>query len=178
MKTTVTEALAELKTLEKRINKKLANVQPYVFRQEALRDPLEQQGGSRGYIEKEIQSMEDLQEHRLALRRAIQVSNENTDVAVLGETRTIADWLMWRREALPQKISVYTQILRKIEEGRREAEQRGCNISTQDSKKFGMDFVVNVDEIDIREMLDKLENIDGTLDGKLSLKNAVTVIEL
>ena len=175
---TVSEALAVLKTLEMRINKKLGNILPYVYRQEALRDPLDDVGGSKSYINKEIQSMEDLQEYRLDLRRAIQDSNEKTDVTVLGETRTIADWLMWRREILPHKQNVYTQILAKIEQARNEANRQGYAISQQDNKRFSPDFIVNVDEAEMREKLDRLQNIDGKLDGQLSLKNATTVIDV
>ena len=58
------------------------------------------------------------------------------------------------------------------------AASKGYGISQNDGQKFSMDFIVNIDEIGVREKLEQFENIDGTLDGMLSLKNAVTVIEL
>ena len=45
-KLTITEALAEIKTVEKRIQKKREAILPFVFRQEMLRDPHEKDGGS------------------------------------------------------------------------------------------------------------------------------------
>ena len=175
---TITEALAELKTLEKRIAKKLDNIIPYVFRQEAIRDPLEKQGGSKQYIERELQGLYDLQEHRLSLRRAIQKSNEQTEITALKETRTIADWLMWRREILPQKKLILEKVLQAITQARTQANQQNLSVTTKDSGQYSSDLIINIDEIEVREDLESLEEIDGTLDGLLSLKNATTLIEL
>lgn len=41
----ITEALAELKTLNKRVEKKKEYVKAYLYRQEGLKDPLEKDGG-------------------------------------------------------------------------------------------------------------------------------------
>ena len=43
---TITEALAEIKTLEKRIQKKQEFVGSFLYRQEQFKDPLAAQGGS------------------------------------------------------------------------------------------------------------------------------------
>ncbi len=54
-KITITEALAEGTTIEKRIAKKRQFVRDYLFRQEQLRDPLD--GGSNIAISRELQSI-------------------------------------------------------------------------------------------------------------------------
>ena len=43
---TVTEALAEIKTTQKRIEKKREHILNFAWRQERMKDPLERDGGS------------------------------------------------------------------------------------------------------------------------------------
>src|SRR5277367_6394116 len=98
---TITEALAELKTIDKRIQKKREFVLGYLLRQEMFKDPLERDGGSVSAIKREMQSIRDLEERKIGIRRAIQQANERTNVTVGKQTRSIADWLVWKREVAP-----------------------------------------------------------------------------
>src|SRR3954452_7996422 len=98
---TITEALAELKTIDKRIEKKREFVLAYLLRQEMFKDPLEKDGGSVSAIRREMQAIGDLEERRITLRRAVQQANERNSVVVGKQVRTIADWLVWRREVAP-----------------------------------------------------------------------------
>jgi hypothetical protein len=59
---TITEALADVKTIDKRIEKKKYFVQSYLVRQERLKDPLEKDGGATKVIHQERQAIQDLQE--------------------------------------------------------------------------------------------------------------------
>ena len=68
---TITEALAETKTIDKRISKKRTFVTDYLFRQDALRDPLEKEGGSVAAIEATRQAIGDLEKRLVDIRRAI-----------------------------------------------------------------------------------------------------------
>jgi hypothetical protein len=127
--TTITEGLADLKTLRKRIDKKRESLGPYLARAEAIRDPLEKQGGSASHIKAEIQAVADLEAQYLDIRRRIAAANDATQITVSGVTKSIAQWLIWRREIAPS----YQQ-------------------------------------------LEHIEEVLGTLDGQLSLKNATTEI--
>src|SRR5215831_611359 len=102
---TITEALAELKTIDKRIEKKREFVLSYLLRQEMFKDPLEKDGGSVSAIRREMQSIVDLEERRITIRRAVQQANERNSVMVGKQTRTIADWLVWRREVARRSSS-------------------------------------------------------------------------
>ena len=58
-------------TAEKRIAKKREFVLGYLLRQEMLKDPLEKDGGSVSALRRELQAIHDLEEWRVAIRRAI-----------------------------------------------------------------------------------------------------------
>src|SRR6185312_10013036 len=98
---TITEALAEIKTIGKRIESKRAAIQPYLARQDGVRDPLEKDGGSAKYIAQERQAIGDLTDRVIALRRGIQKANDTTTVTINGKSRTISEWLTWRRDIAP-----------------------------------------------------------------------------
>jgi len=179
VKLTITEALADIKTIDKRIEKKQEFILGYLFRQSALKDPLEKDGGCFVAIEKEMQAIHDLEEYKLKLRRAIQVANETTKITILGDTRTLADWLVWRREVSPQLEELYEQISRKIQEVRKTALQKSASIAFDEKTATNpMDFIVHIDEKEILESAEHLEEVLGALDGQLSLKNATVLIEL
>ena len=176
-KLTITEALAEIKTVEKRIQKKREAILPFVFRQEMLRDPHEKDGGSAVVVQQELQAVGDLQERVIAIRRAIQEANSTTDITVGGETRSISDWLVWRREVAPQRQQLYVDIRNAINNMRAQAQQKGLQVVASESGNQS-DIVVNVNEKKLAAQIEALEEVLGTLDGQLSLKNATVTIEL
>src|SRR4051794_1015289 len=102
MPLTITEALAEIKTINKRIQTKHQFVLSYLFRQEGLKDPLEKDGGSVEAIRRETQAISDLRLRLINLRRGIARANEATEVTVGTNTMTISDWLTWRRDVAPE----------------------------------------------------------------------------
>src|SRR3954451_8770915 len=113
---TITEALAELKTIDKRIEKKREFVLTYLLRQEMFKDPLEKDGGSVSAIKRETQAIHDLEERKIVIRRAIQQANERNSIAVGKQARSIADWLVWRREVAPIQQQFLANIRVKIEQ--------------------------------------------------------------
>lgn len=84
---TITEALAEIKTIGKRIEKKREFIGGFLARQDGVRDPLEKDGGSAKAIAGERQSVNDLEDRIVALRRGIQRANDETSVTINGITR-------------------------------------------------------------------------------------------
>ena len=174
-KLTVTEALAEVTTLEKRIAKKRQFVRDYLFRQEQLRDPLE--GGSRTAIEGTLQSISDLETRRIGLRRSIGQANAETSIAVNGTSRTITDWLVWRREVAPGQQGFLSQLRADLQRVRQEALNKGLVVVAAEAAAKPGDIVVNLDEEQLAADTEALEETLGTLDGKLSLMNATTFVE-
>ncbi len=179
--TTITEALAEIKTIGKRVEAKRAFITQYVARHAIVRDPLANQGGSPAAITAELQSIQDLEERAVNIRLAINAANVATLVSVGGVQRSIAGWLTWRRDAAP-KIKAFQTLLRNAIAGvRREAQAKGMAIvqavqvtGSNDDK----DVVINVDEKALAGEIEAMETTLGTLDGLLSLKNATILIEV
>lgn len=171
---TITEALAELKVIDKRIRAKCEFIGQYAMRLEALKDPLEREGGSVSAIQRELQAIGDLEENQVSIRRAIQKVNETTQVTVGKTTRSIADWLVWRRDIAPRRKDFTAQIRTGIDRHRAEALKRGAQATGPDAAKPG-DLVVNLNEQDLARQQEELEATLETLDGQLSLKNATVV---
>jgi Arc/MetJ-type ribon-helix-helix transcriptional regulator len=177
--TTITEGLAELKTLRKRIDKKRESLGPYLARAEAVRDPLEKQGGSEKHIKAERQAIDDLEKWYIKLRRGIAAANDATIVTVCGLSQPISDWLIWRREIAPHRKAWLDGMRNGIHQLRTKTQSRGgslvsataINVETKPD-----DIIVNIDEAALDKEREELEEILGTLDGQLSLKNATTEI--
>src|SRR3990167_8127463 len=180
-KTTITEALDELNTIQKRLEKKRTFIQSYLSRPDGIRDPLEKSGGSVDALRRESQSIRDLELRHLAIRMAIQQANQQTKIRIGDQEMTVAEWLTWRKEVAPG-IQRFNQLLREqLAQVRKQAQGRGAAVvqavaTTAETKPT--DYVVNVDEAELNKEAEAIEEILGTLDGRLSLVNATTTIEL
>lgn len=177
--TTITEGLADLKTLRKRIDKKRESLGPYLARAEAIRDPLEKQGGSAKHIEAEIQAIADLEANYLDIRRRIALANDSTNITVAGVTKSISQWLIWRREIAPHYKAWLQGMRSGIQQLRAKTQSRGGSMvsaTAQIGETKPDDIIVNVDEAKLDQQLEHIEEVLGTLDGQLSLKNATTEI--
>lgn len=173
---TITEALAEIKTIDKRISSKQEFINSFLFRLDHVKDPHEKDGGSALVIERELQAVKDLEQRKVDLRSAIQKANETTNVAIEGMERPIADWLVWRREVAPLRERFLYTMQAGIKQAR-DAMRRGSFGSNNTSlEKY--DLIVNVDEKGIAKESEQMKNILGQLDGQLSLKNATIMLSL
>ncbi len=175
--TTITEALAELKVITKRIENKRQFVLQHLLIGQGMKDPLEKDGGSPQIIARELQSIHDLEEEQVRIRRAIAAANANNTITIAGEGRSIADWLTWRREISAGSIQFLREISKKIQGVRGEAARRGLAnavVPTQNAKAD--DIVVNLSEAELGGEIERLDTTLGTLDGLLSLRNATIVV--
>lgn len=183
--TTVTEALAEIVTIGKRLEKKDRFIQANLTRNDTLKDPLEKDGGSFAVVAQELQSYQDLTRRIVKLRAAIRKSNEVTTVTIGSDTLTIADWLEWRREVAPLLEELLNKISAIIQAARERAvrsQATGRSFLSSEvataTEQPPSNIVVNVNEKELAKQIEDLQNILGTLDGQLSLKNATVVIEV
>ncbi len=172
----ITEALAELKTIGKRIEKKREFVMLYLYRQDRLKDPLEKTGGSVTAIQEARQSIADLEGRQIQLRRRINDANAATMVTVGSMTRSIADWIIWKRDVAPAQATFLGQLSGRIAGMRKEATQKGFAV-TGGTPTTPDDILVCLDELALAAEREALEDVAGRLDGQLSLKNATTLIE-
>lgn len=174
---TITEALAEIKTIQKRIEKKREFVRQFLARQDGIKDPLEKDGGSFQAIARERQAISDLENRVVALRRGVQTANETTPVTISGTTRTVADWLVWRRDVAPGYQQFLGSLRASLNGVRDQARKQGVGMvaATAQAEK-PTDFIVNINEQDLAAEIERLEETLGQLDGQLSLKNATVAI--
>lgn len=173
--TTITEALAQLKVLDKRIAKKREFIQGNALRPEFAKDPHAKAGGSAELITQEMQAIRDMQEQKVSIRRAIKAANGQTEVTIGKQTRTIADWLVWRRDVAPMDRDFLRGLSSGIEQERRKL-QKGAQVVPAGSEAKPSDLVVNIPEFRLSQEIEDLEAALETLDGQLSLKNATVLV--
>lgn len=175
----ITEALAELKTIGKRIDKKRTFVGTYLTRPEGIKDPLAKDGGTHKVIREEVQAISDLTLRIVNLRRAIQVANDTTMLTIAGTERSISEWLIWRRECAPIESRFLADLNSAIARARADAQRQGNRVVKDESDASApTDTVVAIDESKLAKDLEKLEETLGDLDGKLSLANATVEVSL
>lgn len=176
---TITEALAELKTIQKRIAKKREYIAAFLVRQDGIKDPLDKEGGSLEVIKRERQAITDLETRHVAIRTRIQQVNHATPITVAETTKTIAEWLTWRKEVASGGQQFVTTLRQAIHTARTKAQQQGWTArSAVEVAQQPTDLLINLDEAALAAEAEQYETILGTLDGQLSLKNATVTIEV
>jgi hypothetical protein len=180
MQTTITEALADIKTSLARIEKKRTTVSMFLGRDSRLRDPHESIGGSAEFVRRERQSILDLEEKIVRIRSAIQQANMATVVDIEGEKRTLAAWLNWRREIALPRQKYLAHMAAQVNNLRQQAVRNGQPVKqTNDGAATATgELIIVIDETNLAGEADRLERVLGTLDGRLSLINATTTIDV
>lgn len=184
-KLTITEALQEIKTIGKRLEKKRGSVGQYLARDSRARDPLVKDGGSEKFVKEERQAILDLEERVVGIRIAIQKSNLKSSLTVGGKERVVAEWLTWRREIATGQVSFLKAMTSGLAGVRKEVQQKGGKVvaaAVAVNEAFDPsgppEVIVNVDEKKLMAEQEELEKLLGDLDGKLSLFNATTVVSI
>jgi hypothetical protein len=102
-----------------------------------------------------------------------------TTMLSLGKMNmSVADWLVWRREVLPGTKQFMASMANGIEQVRSEALRKGVMTVAAEAEARPGDIIIHIDEMDLKNEIDELEITAGDLDGKLSLLNATTKIEV
>lgn len=171
--TTITEALAELKTLDKRLQSKGVFIAENSCRPKALADALEKDGGSPKLVAEALQSYRDLLKGREEIRLAIMRSNIDKTLMVEGEIRTVFSWLTWRREVAPHEKALLVNAQKFIREVRTKTAAW-----QKDQAGIDINIITHMSEKELSDRQEKIEKMLGDLDGKLSLFNATTTIEI
>lgn len=177
-KLTITEALAELKTIDKRAAKKHEFIKQYLMRPRQMMDPHEKDGGSPTILIRERQSLFDLLERRVRIRTAITKANSTETITVNGKTRTIAEWLTWRRDVAPLVGKQLAELAQGIQQVRAQLRAKGVALTASGEGQGDNDVLVNINEKELSESIENHETTLGTLDGQFSLKNATIVVEV
>ena len=179
-KLTITEALAETKTIAKRIAAKKEAVMRYFARLTGAPDPLEKDGGSVEHVRRERQAIKDLEERLVAIRCAIQMSNLTEIMVIDGMTRSVAAWLNWRREVSAGQLAFYNTMLNTVNTWRQPTREGGKAMMRTPAGQVTElpEPIFSVNEKDLAAEAEALTKLLGDLDGRLSLANATTTIDL
>lgn len=176
-KQTITESLAEIKTINARLETRRQNVGQYLMRDARLKDPLLEEGGSVKYVAEERQAVKDLEDRIVRIRTAIHASNLATKMKVQGIERSVQEWLNWRREVSNGQKTFLQNLRRGIENARKDVQSKGMKLKEgSDGEKT--DVLVALNEKELNDDIERLDLVLGELDGKLSLNNATTTIDV
>lgn len=175
---TITEALAEVKLLEKKITKKTELVYSNLYRFDGETDPLEKEGGAPKVLKQEVQAIFDLNARLLKIRAAITTANLSNEITIGKTTRSIFDWLTWKREVATKETgfyrAVHTRLKTKIEEARNKPPAKQDEEGNWHLGKL----VPNVDYTEFFRADEAAVEVLEQLDGKLSLKNATITVQI
>lgn len=177
-KLTITEGLAELKLIKAKIESEIADMARYVARAEVSPDPLAGTGqNSAEYVKSREQAIADHSMRYMQIKAAIDIANWSTLLTIDSTTMPVAGWLIWRRELAPLMQVQHKTVRSAIDAARVYTERIAASMPTVDGKRPQLRTVVNVNEIDENAEVKRIADILGTLDARLSLLNATTVIE-
>lgn len=177
-KLTITEALAETKLIQRKLNKSRESVAGSLCYYEHTKDPREASGGSKSFIKNELQSIYDNELRLERIRRAISDANNKTTINIAGKEKTISEWLTWKKEIAHDRKQFFQGLAQNIKNTVNES-VRSPKVFKEnpDSEPTIARIVVcaEVAEIEAEQM--KQIEIEEKLDGQLSLKNATTTVE-
>lgn len=177
-KMTITEALAEIKLINDKVNKKRGIVMDNLVRAKHIPDSLITKGGTPAVIASEVQSIIDLEARLSKIRCAIMAANLANTAECNGITDTLYGWLVWKREVARNRASFYEQIYSQT---KRKIDQAVTQVQVY-KNDAGTPLVVEWETaLPYMEYATKHNDVTETLnklDGILSLKNATIMIEV
>lgn len=177
MEITITEALAELKTIAARIKKNRDAIVRYSFRPGDRKDPLEKEGGSEKFVAEKRQAISDLQKRFVDIRTAIMSVNLVTKLTLHDQTMSLQEWLTWRRDISVGEMQFLTAMTTTLDQHRRQVPAQTYRRPEEPAAETPQ-LVVAFSEKTLAEETEKLQQLIGDLDGKLALMNATVKIDL
>ena len=177
---TVTEALAEIELIEKKVEKKAAVIMANLSRYEHQNDPyVKEDDGASGMLKREYQSMQDHWGRLIKFREAIAKANVDNSITVEGITKSISQWLAWKRDVQDDHITHLANIVKTVEAAIKEDDRSPKVMRNAETNATHLAKLVwNVQLPDVRKQQEHLLTIKEKLDGQLSLKNATIVVSI
>lgn len=173
---TITEALQETKTIVSRIEKKREFLSNFLWRQNHIKDPHDNEGGSQVVVRSTLQAIHDLENNLVDTRRKIAMANDTTIVTINNVTKSISEWLIWRREVAINRKRFLEKTFSAIQGARQQASANGLKVVKSEDQAGDSDIIVNLNETKLADEIEQIEVVLSTLDGVLSLKNATIEI--
>jgi len=177
-KITITEALSEINLIKKKVITKQSKIECALIRAEHLPDPFLTEGGSEEMIKREYQGLRDLNRRLQTIRAKISLANLSNEITVEDETRSIHDWLIWKREISADQIKFTHRVHTAIAGHMKTAGTQPQVFKDAEDKVKLVQYKVNIDYAEWLQRHTVLSEKLEKLDGKLSLKNATIVLEI
>jgi len=178
---TISEALAELKILGDRLAMNAKFVLDHVARDERQRDPFErEQSTAAAQIAQRMDSSRDLRARAVALRRAIALKNFEVRVEIEGVTRSVGEWLIWRREIAKGYGAELAALVGHIERLQSTVAQQNLRMRTDNTGSSGepVRLALMLGLAELQTLREQHQSTLGVLDGRLRVVNATTTIEV
>lgn len=177
-KITITEALSDINLIKKKIASHQNNIKSVLVRMKHIKDPFESDGGSTQMIKRAKQALTDQQKRLEKIRGAISSANLTHEITVGETTKTIFDWLTWKREISGDHAEFVQSVYQTVRNEQQRIEKSPQVYEDAEGKKHMVELVSNIDISDwLREIEISTEMLEK-LDGQLSLKNATIVIDI
>ena len=176
MEMTITEALAEIKLVEKKATTKMAFVRGNLVRAKHV---TEAQGGvSRETVAAEVQAISDLQKRLVAIRTGIAKANLETNIIIGERSNNIHGWLSWKREVAEKELSFYKDVFMTVKREMEDSVKNPRCWKDDKGEPHIVEFVTNLSYEEYAKKAEVAQDLLEKLDGQLSLKNATTVIKI
>lgn len=174
---TITEALAEINLIKKKIDDAEVGIRTMLVRASHVPDFYQEHGGAALMITKTQQSIRDLRTRFLSIRSGISKANIENQISVNGETKTIFDWLTWKREIYQPLEKALKEQIHTLKQSAEKEAARPEVWKDQDGRTQLVSYVRNADLKTLEDEYNRIVEVYGKLDGQLSLKNATIVIQ-
>lgn len=171
---TITEALADIKLITKKLETKVQFVQNNLTRYKHVPDPL---GNGADAIRAEVQSISDLRQRLVALRGAIAKANLENTITISDKTQSIQNWLTWKRECAADELAFFNKVHTLVKQSiDANASRPQLYKDDPNAQPKVVEIETNVNYVEFVERAQRTqENLDK-LDGQLSLKNATILV--
>lgn len=203
---TLTKALVELKLLTKRIDKKIATIDPVaVKRGDRFEAAIKSREEFEAKVKADWQSLRDLQARRRKIKSAVVLANARTEVTIIGEKMTIAEAIE-QKNIVDMEKTLCDDMREKLLEHQRTVDKhnkdmedklvkllestyakRETQLSKEDHDRIAKPFRASkeaklVDPLDlektIKELEERCEQFLAEVDVALSVSNATTNITI
>lgn len=176
MSITITEALSEVNLLKKKIEDADVGIRSMLVRAAHVPDLYAHHGGAEEVVRKTQQSSSDLRKRLIEIRSKISEANIKNQLTINGETRSIFDWLSWKREIYPGLERSLKEQIQTIKASVQKESERPEVWKDHEGKVQIVTYIRNADLKTLEDEYLRLVDTYGKLDGQLSLKNATLIL--
>lgn len=177
-KITITEALSEINLIKKKIEGKKTEILNNLAKVAHVPDPYANQGGGFAANKAQLQSIKDLNSRLTRIRGAISGANIANTISIMGETKTINDWLTWKREISVIDSKFLMDLCTKSKANMDHWAKQPQVYKDDSGTTHLVKYESNIDYVEVLKESERTSEIFEKLDGQLSLKNATIVIEI